>query len=473
MEVRSCNDDESDASIVTRASDGVCDDDEGSSSGSPTIHHPSAMIAGSQVGGCSGCCEVSEDPELRQSDRPTEAGEDGDGYCDLPVSDDKENVLRDLRPADSSQLVKNEGSVEQQQQHQTIGIARMNADAPSGTRRDNHRYRFTSITGTTSIEKEKGRVMGGAVSRSSMDSVFLADANLLHQRGFFEGMKKGYWVSPECVFPCRPGDCIVADDPGGRSNATIRGWCHGQILLQATLPTSEQGWVNLPPTEIPSGPPLTEPVHSWMEYSKARNLAATSLAPLLLTNAMTVHHMLCNILHLPDRAPVNAETGRHSGYLVYVLGAERELNHLPIFEELASLIRGMDLELRVRFPGGQTPHGQGQEVFPFVAPNDIGGLRRGQGRCGWQSTPYFLRTGRRPVSRDGGSGGVLLRPPGRCCCGAERGDRAGRRRLGENDSGPALESDPLLLFQWDQTRPKDGEGHFDPKDDGIALPTKT
>lgn len=364
-------------------------EDGESSTESPSVHHTtSAMIAISQHHVvCSGL-DVPEDP-----DHPIILDEDGVDDYDLGAHDKENDTLCRHRPATLSKSVKRERHVDSKNENhqQTRGGSRTTADEMAGTS-GNYRDHFTSLTGNviTRLRDKDRPTAVDAGSVSSIDSVFLVDANLLHQSGLFEGTKKGYWVSSETVIPRRSWDGIDASEDGvGRSNVTsMRGWCHGQILLHATLPTAQQGWVNLLPTEIPSGPPLTESVHSWREYANARNLAPTSLAPLLLTNVMTVYHMLFNILHLPDKVPANAETGRHSGYLVYVLGAERELNHLPIFEELVYLIRGMDLELRFVSPAVKHLMDKARRHFP---------------------SSHLIISGDYVLDRDGGLDGSRLR----------------------------------------------------------------
>jgi hypothetical protein len=364
--------------VIKMGSDNDADDDfdEGGPStgltmGSSTFQHRiSGMIAGSDQYGYSGY-DVPEDNLPDDVTYPIIEGDDID-----VTTCDKENEMGCCpRPATSSlQSSTNMGCMEQRKEiHQQARrtVREKTGDEMTGKTRGKLEDRFTSTTvPTTTTRQEKDLLPKGELAGAveSIDSIFLADADLLLRKGLFEGTKKGYWGNSETIFPGRPGDAIVACGDGGfgRSNLkSMRGWCHGQILLQATLPSSQQGWVNLLPSEIPSGPPISDSIRSWKEYAHARTMAPTSLAPLLLTNVMTVYHMLFNILNLPDRVPANAEMGRHSGYLVYVLGAERELNHLPIFEELVYLVRGIDLELRFVSPAVKHLMDKARKHFPY------------------------------------------------------------------------------------------------------------
>lgn len=150
-------------------------------------------------------------------------------------------------------------------------------------------------------------------------------SEFLVRRGLYG--KKGFWAVPDTLRTHSSGD-----DP--------QGWCHGEILLQKYLPSIKKGWVSLAESEIPSGPCLQNPVASWAEYAEHRNLSSSSIAPLLLTNVLTIYHMIVHEFKFHLRKPKN---DKH--YVIYVLGAERELNSLPLLEELAYLLPGIDVEL--------------------------------------------------------------------------------------------------------------------------------
>jgi hypothetical protein len=153
---------------------------------------------------------------------------------------------------------------------------------------------------------------------------FLKD--FLASRGISERI--GYWASTH----------LVGDDSTG--------WCHGNMLLFKSLPSIKEGWVLLKDEEIPSGPAPCRPIYSWAQYVKLRNLCRSSIAPLLLTNVLTIYQMIIHEFKLRRRRPRNGEF-----FVIYVLGAKRELDYLPLLEELAYLFpKGTDVELRFVSP---------------------------------------------------------------------------------------------------------------------------
>ena len=75
-----------------------------------------------------------------------------------------------------------------------------------------------------------------------------------------------------------------------------------------------------------------------------RNLAHTSVAPLLMTNVLTVYQMIHHELKLSKKNDV---------LTVYLLDVETELNQLPLFGELAYLLPGVDLTLIMTSPSAK------------------------------------------------------------------------------------------------------------------------
>lgn len=170
------------------------------------------------------------------------------------------------------------------------------------------------------------------IDKSHSNGILLIK-DLLESRGLTQE-NLGFWEFPDSLAQHQ----LEEDDRNG--------WCHGQMLLKEALPFIEDGFVVLKPHEIPSGSAAVSVIYSWSDYVTSRNLSRTSIAPLLLTNVLTVYHMIIHELKLHRRSPKNGK--RH---VVCVLGAASELNFLPLFEELAFLLpRGMDVELRFISP---------------------------------------------------------------------------------------------------------------------------
>lgn len=112
---------------------------------------------------------------------------------------------------------------------------------------------------------------------------------------------------------------------------------NGAMLLRSKFPPLSYGWVNLkdgeyPTTKSPKKKP-GNPIKNWKEYMEFRELSPTSVAPLLLHNVLTVYQMLNEL---------DIQCGEK---LVYLLGAEIELNMIPLFGELAYLMPDIDLTL--------------------------------------------------------------------------------------------------------------------------------
>ena len=123
----------------------------------------------------------------------------------------------------------------------------------------------------------------------------------------------------------------------------MSGFINGQMLLQSSMVSLEEGW-KLPLGHFPSGSP-TQPlqpqgIRSWQEYVEFRQLPAESIAPLLLTNVLTVYHMIYHELGL----------GREEQLSVFLMGPEVELNQIPIFGELVYLLPDTDLKLKLVGP---------------------------------------------------------------------------------------------------------------------------
>jgi hypothetical protein len=114
------------------------------------------------------------------------------------------------------------------------------------------------------------------------------------------------------------------------------------MLLAREFPSSKAGWVNLASTEYPSQdiPPTNAPpeggLSSWKDYMSYRDLSTSSIAPLLLTNVLTVYNMLRCCLDM---------TKPGQSLTAYLLGPELELNQIPLFGELAFLFPEIDLTL--------------------------------------------------------------------------------------------------------------------------------
>lgn len=206
-------------------------------------------------------------------------------------------------------------------------------------------------------EVVRQRVFPWANCHHAESGVFFSN-EFLERRGLL-GQNKGYWSRSHksmLGFPHMSGDDSETAD-----------WCHGQILLRETnkLPSIAKGLISLKDGEIPNydNPKLwnVESITSWADYCRCRNISSSSIAPLLLTNVLTVFQILFHELKIHKRPPRN----KRNKYLVYILGAENELNSLPLWKELAFLLpENTVVELRFVSPAVKHLMDKAAKHFP-------------------------------------------------------------------------------------------------------------
>ena len=148
--------------------------------------------------------------------------------------------------------------------------------------------------------------------------------------GLLGGEDVGFWGIPDVLTPYHT---VGAD---------ARGFQNGQMLLKDSFPSMKEGWkiekenefidvTKAPLNILPSGG-----IKSWQEYVLLRDLSKESVAPLLMTNVLTIYQMIQHELQLP---------ALQKSLQVYVLAVESELNQIPLLQELLHLLPEVDLEL--------------------------------------------------------------------------------------------------------------------------------
>lgn len=199
----------------------------------------------------------------------------------------------------------------------------------------------------------------------------------LARRGLLGQTEVGYWAMPN-----------HAGGPYMPTGTDAGGFMNGQMLLANEFPTQQAGWKNLADDEYPSTAPNSQPpsegIRTWEEYLNYRNIASTSIAPLLLTNVLTVYQMLFHNLGLYAKWIKRPKKKRQ----VYLLGVEVELNFIPLFTELAYLLPGIDLTIHMvspaakqlctegaKFPDSILAQSHNNIVLDAHAPSAIGGGR--------------------------------------------------------------------------------------------------
>ncbi|KAG0709059.1 hypothetical protein DFH29DRAFT_890327 [Suillus ampliporus] len=169
--------------------------------------------------------------------------------------------------------------------------------------------------------------------------------NVLGPEGF------GYWSTPGGTNPHLRNP---SDPP--KSSKEIRvdgaeGYEHGYMLLSGRPLTDETGW-KLEKRFIPrlGFEPGTEPelackadIVDWDSWYRWRNLPKESPAALLLHYPLTVYQLLVHVLHVTG--PKRNSPESRQALNVHYIGAEVELNMLPLFSELALLLPYTDIKM--------------------------------------------------------------------------------------------------------------------------------
>ncbi|KAJ7186975.1 hypothetical protein C8R46DRAFT_1058481 [Mycena filopes] len=198
----------------------------------------------------------------------------------------------------------------------------------------------------------------------------------------------GYWREPQF-----DGKLHDADSPG---RTLLGGYvCHGSMLLQSTLPSHIKSWT-LPSAQIPHlefvapesksrVPALHDNdfVNDWPSWYEWRKLPRESPVALRMDMVLTVYHLLTKVLNVVDTS-TKASVSRRA-LNIHFVGAEKELNIIPLFSELALLIPNTDIVMSFfgqackklrdiatqKYPGSIIA--TRSTVFEYTAPELLGG----------------------------------------------------------------------------------------------------
>jgi hypothetical protein len=186
----------------------------------------------------------------------------------------------------------------------------------------------------------------------------------LSRKDLLGGSEVGFWAKPNVMSPYHS------------SGKDVTGFQNGQMLLGASFPSLREGWTkSLRDDECPSSsPPVTAMtgLKGWKDYMTFRGLSCTSVAPLLLTNVLTVYQMLFHELKLTQKR-----------LRVYILGVETELNQIPLFQELLYLLPpGVHLELVMVSPAAKaiSHEARGRRKTSLLAQDHVLDVRHGESR---------------------------------------------------------------------------------------------
>ncbi|KAF9070549.1 hypothetical protein BDP27DRAFT_589347 [Rhodocollybia butyracea] len=159
-----------------------------------------------------------------------------------------------------------------------------------------------------------------------------------------EAPESGYWREP------------ISDTGSGHDKGTKLSelyLCHGLMFLQAVLPSHIESW-RLPVAQIPRLS-FNEPdskfqipvihdnnfVQDWPTWYEWRKLERESPVALRMDMVLTVYHLLTKVLGVVDTSQSATKSRRK--LTIHYAGAEKELNVIPLFSELALLIPNTDI----------------------------------------------------------------------------------------------------------------------------------
>ena len=152
------------------------------------------------------------------------------------------------------------------------------------------------------------------------------------------GIKFGFWSVP------------VAPDMHDKKEELPHpeGYIHGEMMLQQQWPGDIDTWKlghlntkgDIIPrlsftTEFPP-PSRVEPgqIKDWQSWYTWRGLSMASPAALLMHYPLSVYHILVDILQIAKYRDVSTE---RQALQIHYIGAEKELNHLPLYDFSLSL----------------------------------------------------------------------------------------------------------------------------------------
>ncbi|KAF7365824.1 hypothetical protein MVEN_00456500 [Mycena venus] len=210
--------------------------------------------------------------------------------------------------------------------------------------------------------------------------------------------KAGFWTVPERINPHDNSDdplLISAAQPFMRptDNTNLKGYTHGAMMLALEeWPSDVEGWKLQDEALIPhifftdqfQPPPRPRPgqVRDWKSWYDWRGLSLESPAAVLMDHVLTTYYLLTETLKVVDlQHPLN----ERQVVDVHYLGAETELNYLPLFSELALLLPNTHINLTVFSPATHDLLERAKQHYPrsiaaregpvweYTAPRPTGG----------------------------------------------------------------------------------------------------
>ncbi|KAJ6558213.1 hypothetical protein B0H19DRAFT_1376691 [Mycena capillaripes] len=201
-----------------------------------------------------------------------------------------------------------------------------------------------------------------------------------------DGAANGYWREPAWDLGIHDSD--APERMSGKAYI-----CHGSMFLQPVLPSHVEAWT-LPSAQIPhlafenaklksQMPALHDNnfVQDWTTYYAWRKLDHKSPVALRMDIVLTVYYLLTKVLGVVNTS--QGATKLRRSLNIHFLGAEKELNIIPLFSELALLIPNTDIAMSFFGPAckrlcdlaAQHPASLASKstVFEYTAPAPLGG----------------------------------------------------------------------------------------------------
>ncbi|TFK73086.1 hypothetical protein BDN72DRAFT_762426 [Pluteus cervinus] len=205
----------------------------------------------------------------------------------------------------------------------------------------------------------------------------------------------GYWSARSDV---RPHDSAFPEPelsslPTDLHLPTTKTYFHGQTLLAEEWPDHTTAWKlkdpghiplldfsdvaeSLCPSEVEEGE-----IFDWESWYKWRSIPVASPAAWLMSYPLSIYHLLVNVLKIVD--PKRSSSYRQPLHVHY-LGAESELNFIPIFSELALLLPHTDLTITIFGKAAYNLIQLAKQSYPnsiaaknpvweYTAPDSVGG----------------------------------------------------------------------------------------------------
>ena len=167
-------------------------------------------------------------------------------------------------------------------------------------------------------------------ARIEMDGTFSHRIFVARLGVYGPGIDAGFWSVPF--------------SPEGHDDKDLphpKGYIHGKMMLNTEWPADIDAWKlghlnakgDIIPrlsftTEFPP-PPMVEPgqIKDWQSWYTWRGLSMASPAALLMHYPLSVYHILMDVLHF---AKPRSISGERQALQIHYIGAEKELNFLPL-----------------------------------------------------------------------------------------------------------------------------------------------